>query len=543
MRPQHAFARFAEDSDTRWLFLIALVAVGMLIYFDLGPALAFTDDWMYAWSVQQLSAGHGLRFVPENAAVALFQVLYGTAVTLGHPDQRLLRLAVVPAFLVAAWSLYAISRMIGADRFWSVAAAAGFMSTPLVFSLSASFMTDVVFAALLLAAAVMGVRWVSTGRGVGACLVLATLATLERQVGVLLGLALLAALLKARRHRSVTPREWVGACVLLAVTTLAVLAPLRLTGSAIQGAIVTDLGSRDSILAPVLVASLVPTLGVFALPFLMALLQWSRPQGRAASISVGVIAVALVALVVLFANVYPSAGSGNYFTDRGLGPTTVPGNKVPLFPAPLWGAIEGLMVVAGTASLLSVWRHIRVRQPDPAHVFLAVLALLEYAVLFRLNSFDRYFLPVALPLVPIVAAAASANRRGRGHAWAIAVMLLGLGVSAIGEQDYQAWQVARAAAADQAYERVDPMLVDGGLEANGVHRDIPYFEKTGLATGPLGYTRNPAVAGPARPCIRLYFAAPDPLGPGVAYRSIASGRIVPARVAEYAGTPACNKRT
>jgi len=61
--------------------------------------------------------------------------------------------------------------------------------------------------------------------------------------------------------------------------------------------------------------------------------------------------------------------------------------------------------------------------------------------------------------------------------------------------------------------------VMAGFEANGVYVSLPDYERTGH------YDRF-AVTGPAHPAITLMFAPASDPRPGVAYWSIAPGRII-----------------
>src|SRR2546425_6793981 len=166
----------------------ALAATGLvlLVIFDLSPPLAFNDDWMYSWSVRQLVAGHGLHSFPQSTALATVQVLWGAAISLGHPDQRLLRLSVVPLVILTAWCSYWLARRLGADRFWSLVAGATLLASPLFMANATSFMSDNFYTGLVMAIAVTGVAWISSGRWRWLCVALLVMAPLQRQLGIAL---------------------------------------------------------------------------------------------------------------------------------------------------------------------------------------------------------------------------------------------------------------------------------------------------------------------------------------------------------------------
>jgi hypothetical protein len=159
----------SREGAFRLAALIALAAlgVGMLVFFDLQAPLAHLDDWVYAWSVRQLVAGHGLRLFPEQSSLNLIQIVWSSVVLLGNTDQRLLRLSAVPFIFGAAVALWLLSRAQGADRFWSGFAAVTLIGTPIFMAVSTSFMGEPFYLGLLLAAAVAAARWARTGKGAG----------------------------------------------------------------------------------------------------------------------------------------------------------------------------------------------------------------------------------------------------------------------------------------------------------------------------------------------------------------------------------------
>jgi len=182
------------------IWLLAGAALVALVVFDLSPPLAFNDDWMYAWSVQQLVAGHGLRVFPESTALALPQVVWGALFSLGHPDPRLLRLSVVPVVALTGWISFALSRRLGADPFWSAVAGSTLLAMPLFMANATTFMTDNVFVGLVIAVALTSVTWVRDGRWRWLCVALLVLAPLERQVGLAMIPAVTLGLVAWRRH-------------------------------------------------------------------------------------------------------------------------------------------------------------------------------------------------------------------------------------------------------------------------------------------------------------------------------------------------------
>src|SRR6202171_1003548 len=190
--PRAAAARLAGrfrltiDLPSAIILALATAGIAALVIFDLSPPLAFNDDWMYSWSVRQLVAGHGLHSFPESTALALVQVLWGAAFSLGHADPRLLRLSIVPLVLLTGWCTYLLARRLGADRFWSLVAGAALLASPLFMANATTFMSDNFYVGLVMAVALTGVAWISSGRWRWLCVALLVLAPLQRQVGIAL---------------------------------------------------------------------------------------------------------------------------------------------------------------------------------------------------------------------------------------------------------------------------------------------------------------------------------------------------------------------
>jgi len=134
------------------------------------------------------------------------------------------------------------------------------------------------------------------------------------------------------------------------------------------------------------------------------------------------------------------------------------------------------------------------------------------------NLFDRYYLAMILPLVPIVAAAAApAGVAPAAIAWAALATAGSLALYAIGTQDYIAWQVARHRVAQMAYAQAPVDQVDAGFEEVAENIWLPADED------PTG--RLPRAVA-ANPQFELVFAGPDDSRPGANYSSLGSGRIV-----------------
>jgi hypothetical protein len=521
-RPAGRF-RLSLDLPTAAILTLAAAGLAALVIFDLSPPLAFNDDWMYSWSVRQLVAGHGLHSFPESTALALVQVIWGAAFSLGHADQRLLRLSVVPLVLLTGWCSYRLARRLGADRFWSSVAGATLLAMPLFMANATSFMSDNFYVGLLMAIALTSVAWIRGGRWRWLCVTLVVLAPLQRQVGIALVPAVTLGLLLWKRptwQRS-------DSLALAAIWTLpaaALLAAGRLVVGQPLYAGAPPLGFN----VEHAVFPLPAMLGLALIPFLAALAFRPAAPGRESWWSVASAGLGVVGVIGCLADLsqFGMTFPGNVLSPLGF-TAILPGSKPPIFPGPVFRALEIAAVTSFVALFILRRRWWTPRALGGDALLLVLLSAFQFLPLMAVEWFvyDRYFLPVIAPLIPVIAAvAARAHHQGAARTWAAAAIAAGLTLYVVGEQDYLAWQSARDRAALLAYQTASPDQVQAGFEANAVYVELPRYERTGRAD-------LFAVLGPAHPDITLVFApAADPrrgvsLRPGVSYSSLAPGRI------------------
>ncbi len=534
-------ARDHEGMPRSWLgyapWAVAFAGLAALVWFDLGPNLPSNDDWMFAWSVKRLATGHGIQRVPDLAPLGLVQLLWGTLVSLGHVDYRLLRLSALPFCLLAVYCTYRLARNLGASKFWASVAGGGLLAAPIYLALATTFMSEAFYVGLLMAVALTGEAWVSRGGAAPICVALIALAFLERQTAVYAPAAITIALLLARNRRAVSPREWVWAGVMwLAVGGLFVWAELAGLDRATSGrglAIVQQLPVDNLFRLAVYLPGMV---GLFCAPFAGALFgQRAEPDAdsrspRPGTVRLAMAGLATVAFIALVLGRVPTL-PGDYLTPHGLGPIHLAGSKPYLFPGWMFVGIEA---VAAGAFLGLIWRtpRLRIRRDLPVGVlFLVLLAIGQLVPLLFGQTFDRYFLPavvLALPLAASIASRLQAVPTPRAAAWAGFAMVFGLAIYVAGQQDYQAWQLARDTAAQRAYATASPARVSAGFEANGVYVELPGYEAHGLPDRApiLDPAQLPSSREPANALVRLEFAAADDPRPGVSYQSLAPGRVV-----------------
>jgi hypothetical protein len=522
-----------------WAFLA--VSVAFLIYFDAASPLSSNDDWMMAWEARHLWP---LAIYPTQAPLALTQVYFAGLVTIGHTDLRLLRLSVIPFVLLTAYSVYRIARLLTADRFWSGVAAVACLGCPLYMATATTFMTDVPYTALLMAAAAAAVFWITRGTGRVVCILFTGLASVERQIGLLIPIAVTVGLVLAAR----AARRRLGLPDILALATLwlvviaCYLLPITLQihagESLIRGETVRSLNPEFPFAATLVLPWMI---GLGLMPFGAALLLTSpevrRLKNRVGWLILGLILLAGGVAILRYRSLFP----GNVFTRSALHYTLQAGSKPRIYP--LW-LFAGLQVAAAltAAGLVRRSRQWTLGTLQPAGIMLLVLAVSQWVPLLVVNYsvFDRYYIPVFLPLLPVAALLASrCSRRTVAQVAAIASLAIGLGVYVVGEQDYQAWMAARYQAAQLAYTMAPATEVDAGYEQNGVYVGLPYYERTGtILPGKSGYRiRDFSFVGPADPVLEVATVGPGDPRPGFDYRSLAPGRVIVVRPQELEHSP------
>ena len=528
-------ARPAPAREWGWALpaLVTLVAIAMVVAFDLATNLALSDEWMFRWPISQLAIGRGLHLWPGVLPVALLQVLAAAPLAVAGAEPRWWRLTVVPFVVLAALCSAALSRRQGADRFWAAVAAGVVVASPIYLSVATGLTSDIAYLGLLMAALLAGLRWLESGRGAPLAVALAILATLERQHGIAVAPALAVGLLMARSKRGVARREWGWLAVASVGTILAIALPF-LAGWA--SSTMADVGSGRGRLHPTAgsvagtLLELGPVLALLFLPLVVSLLPRDdaerRTHNRLAMIPVVVGTSGAVAALVFALYFGVIIWPGNVWTSSGLGPTHIGGAKPALVDLRAFLALEALTIAA--IVVLFCWRR-RAWLPGSlgtGGVFLVTAALLHLAPMPFTSPLDRYYLAVALPLVPVLAGIASRGcigsprLAGWAAGWAVGCLVVGVVYYAFAEQDYLAWQQARDQAARLVYGQVDPALVDAGYEATASHVAVPVLAATGRVV------IDPIDLIPAHPRVRLLFAPADDRRPGVSWNSISPGRIV-----------------
>lgn len=531
----------------------ALGALGVLVLcvFDLGPPLAFNDDWGFAWSARHFNPLR-LHIYPASSALALPQIVLGWLVSFTHGDQRLLRLSEILFVLLAMWMLHKLALLAGANRTWSAIAALTPLAFPVFSSDATTFMSDVPYVALLLLAAYAAVHWAEHGglRWVTLCIVAAILATLQRQIGVGIPLAVTALLWFQPTRHSWRLHDWTGLGLLWAGCLLAVILP-TVTGvtPALQGDRIALAMDFQPIYLGYALVFLPCVLGLALVPFLPGLaLGFSRSRPKLLVLGLLGLVIADLAATFVYSYFNPpdfSIFPGNLFTKYGFISAVSwyqMGNKPTLFAPPVFFAIEVLSL--NTLLLFALrfrdWWPLRRHLPSLALLFLALTQFLPLGLVHHI-PYDRYYLPAALLLMPLAARAASRTRLPRLAAGlALLLVTAGIALYVAGEQDLQAWQVARNNATCLAYQYARPDQVYAGYEAMAVYVEVPYYDLHGAILGGVALDTNTvyfSLYGPVNPFLSVRFAPLDDPRPGYAYSSLAPGKLVVVHGVNGTGLP------
>jgi hypothetical protein len=501
--------------------IIAALQMAAIAVFDVAArGLPLNDDWVYAEPARRLATGHGLHLFPEVAVPAIPQLLLGAAAWAMRPSPALLRLQTLAFACAAVLLVGLLSVRLGAPRAWAALAGAALAAYPVFAGVSATFMTEPLYLALLLAAAWRGIVWLEGGRPDLGLPILVLLAALDRQHAVGIPVALSIAWAMGSRRRSRGGLLMLAACWVAVAGGLLVPLVTHLATPRMGFRIATAGHSTLQLLEPA--AAYTPRLvGLLALPFGLPLARvaWGdRPPP--AALVIGIVAAALGLVSLLF----PDGTRGTYLTAAGLGPVTLAGDKPQLLGI-VWPVLKVASVGAFSALVAAAYRRREGLTFSAPIVLLLVLAATQAAPMLTFSVYDRYFLPVLALLLPLVALlpGRSAPRFSDG-AWAATALVVLCGVFIAGQQDYLAWESARDQLALQVMKQDPTSVFFGGYETYGTYTLAPRFE-AGHYGGPTG-PELPSFVGPPAPEVVLRIAGPGDPRPGTAYSSLAPGRVV-----------------
>ncbi len=449
--------------------LVAFAATALVV-----PVLTsawVADDWLYGRSVETLLRDHELRILHVSVATGLAHVLWGALfASVFDLTPGVLRLSTVVLLALGGLATYGLGRELRMGRRAAALAAALFLFNPLAYVLGFSFMTDVPFTTVLVVATLLYVR--GAARGSARCTVggsvMAAVAFLIRQQGVLIPIAVITWLVLSRRLRpdraglrllgqvaAVPALTCAGYLVWLTVFHGVPAAQQNLfyemghagwTGTLRTAAEVTYVEAAY--------------LGLFVLPVSVVAVLGARSLVAGGSRRAWMLSSLWAALVVLGLVVFTARGLfmpyvPQFLASWGLGPADIRGGRPPVVGEPvqpwLTAAAAASAVVFGCA--LALRFHRREHRGGTAGLVMAVAAWqavgvvppsLHYGVelpaAINAITLDRYLLPL-LPLAACLGLWAVAEARAPGGLWPAWALTAVLGAVAVaGTRDYLVFQ-------------------------------------------------------------------------------------------------------
>jgi hypothetical protein len=492
---------------------LAAVFVGSIAFVGISGDFPLNDDWSFAITTRRLAAAHTWAPVGWASMTLVTHSLWALPICLASSCGFVnLRLATMLAALLLFSATYFLAGLNSKRAYIPLAAALLVAFNPIAYALSFTFMTDVLFTALIAISAslfIVSLERDSVGLALLGALV-ALAATMSRQLGLCIPLAYMVARLLQEgdwRRKSMMAfaplvlcagsfvlfdvwlRESGRAPFLYGAPSAAILAVLKLP--------IVQMLSR---LGWNLITALL-YLGLFTLPLLLLTRRpnfvakapwWLRWVPTAAGASIAAIAGAGM---IAMHRTMPI--SGNIIVPQGIGPLLLRDTailqleNVPALPSAFWIlvsllAIFGMFELTARGIIYAVntgitrWRG-RFEPGEAGVLFAATAILAYYAPLMVLPAFfDRYNLPV-LPLAMFfLASVSAAGAINRYCIYAASALCLLIAIfSVLGTHDYMTWNRARwTAIADLENAGIaNPANLDGGMEYNGYFSYNPFLQK------------------------------------------------------------------
>lgn len=503
------------------LLLIALLAVLCIGVADPRGNFPLNDDWSYGLTVQRLMDRGEFRPLGWVSMPLLTHVLWGGLFTsLMGFSFEVLRYATLVSAVLGVLALYGLIWEITASRRAALLCSALLGFNPVFFALSHTFMTDVPFSSLCVAAAWFLTRYLKRRSNVDYVLALGLIvaATLSRQLAIALPVSFCAILLMkdGLRNTQSVVMAWVplalSACLLGGIKAwMSSTGRLPALYNAQSDELLRVLHHPGELVGAVSYNGLLMLVysGLFLFPLLISVFaRWLASMGARAWRTTAA-AFMVVALLVVISKLTGHAlhtmpMGENILFKGGIGPMVLKDvyalglNPVPELPKLLWLAVTGLSLLGSvmlTALLMegvATWvrNTLRPTEQEYEQAWLGMFFLLAVAVyaapVLATHLFDRYLILV----VPLMAAAlltffpvpAPSVTTWRSLPSVLGlVLVMGLAVLAtLGTKDYLSWNRVRWQALRSLMqdEHVSPARIDGGFEFNGLYLYNPSYAKT-----------------------------------------------------------------
>lgn len=501
--------RIPRGAAQDMLLLASLWVASLVVVNPLGD-FPLNDDWSFGLAVKHLLQTGEFRPTGWTSMPLITQTLWGALFCLpGGFSFNALRASTLVLSLCSVLTVYLLVRQIHPSRLLAAIAALTVSFNPIYYALSNTFMTDVPFTALLLAAAFSFSRYLQGGSDFALLFGLAgaLAATLCRQLGLAVPMAFAVCLLWSRGLAG----RWVIRALVPLVVCLGALLTfqhwLTATGrlpalySLQNGEFVSALCAPKRLVPGLAkhVGTALLYLGWFSLPVMALVLPAAATarRGRRAFVVAGCLFV-LCAIIILVLTRGPMPTAGNIVLPQGIGPLTLRDlhilnlPHVPALGKGFWLAVTAAALLGGAylvgaaagaiATLLPSLHLARIRPDRTSGVFFLLCAGIYVAPILVIGGWDRYYIP-ALPFLLVGTAgvaAASWQPRTRARVALAALLLASLSLYAVvGTRDYLAWNRVRWIALNDllAGGKVTAADVDGGFEFNGWYLYDPAYKE------------------------------------------------------------------
>lgn len=447
------------------------------------------DDWQYAYPVKQLIEAGRFEMQGQFAPNILLQVLWGylSCILLGAFDFTFLRFGVLLLGLGCGLLVYQWLKEEGIPSSKSGGVSLVLLGSPLFFSLSFTFMTDVPFLFLCLLSLRYFSRYVHQGQlsRLGMASLAAVAAYTIRQPGILFLLGFAAYVIWDQRRRQ---DRWIIAGLLLGIGALAYLGmekglkpALEITDNYVPVANIyfTEVFSQPLTVLNTWAARFLKTfiyLGVFTLPLVPFLLPKYLEKGLFSKRSLVVIVggnIILFGLTLMANKTFPFGG--NVWFNWGLGPEllkdvyTLGLENTPSVHSFWLYLLQLLGQWQITCMLLLLWRTWSERSASQQAlvIWLILMNGLYLGVISIFSYFDRFTLLCWVTCLYIIAPWL-ALPQGKQRWLSALPFILMLLFSTLATKDYLNWNRARASAYNWLNETgIDITQIDAGYEYNG----------------------------------------------------------------------------
>lgn len=474
------------------------------------------DDWLYAKMAQNtLDAGAYVAH-PFVAANATLHTIWGAAViAVCGFSYTALRVSTLLFTFLTAWFASRAAQEAGAGRRTAFLAGLVILVNPVVINLSYTFMTDIMFLAMLTVATWGYVRAFRTGhaRDLAIGSTFSVCAMLIRQMGVLHPAVFVIAWTMVFARRKTWPSlKQVGAFAVPLILGAVVYEWAKQT----SGGIYTWPNAWERAPVSIIVLQIGRYVfasciyfGLFLLPFAIAYGLWltRRPSAWTwmRTYWAGMILIWLTMFgcgFMLMPRAAPMPLLTNIIRNFGVGPLTLhdtthlyPGWGPVQFGAMFWWTVTALSMLSATVLAVelfarfvrpALWKTATGRRAGShvRHAQYLFLVGLAAAHLLALQNpwvtvlFDRYLLPSLMPLAILSAVLLTRINAQRTVTVALAVCLACLAFSLVSLQDYFAWNRARWEAVEilRTEYGATNQQIEGGYEFNGAFTSDAYME-------------------------------------------------------------------